>query len=99
MRLLFIYILTLFQLYTGISQTLLVNSIDNLPLGPVLVDIGAHTEYHFLPEAVPKGDWTITTFRHNLPPSWYVRTIDNRKALFQKEYNKDKHWHPMIIAG
>ena len=72
---------------------------SHLPGGPLGSDVGAHTEYHFLPEAGPKGDWAISTFKSNLPPSWYVRKINEKKVLFQKGVNSNTHWHPMVVAG
>ena len=28
--------------------------------------VGAHTEYHYLPEAAPKGNWAASTFRSGI---------------------------------
>lgn len=70
-----------------------------LPRGPLATGYGARTEYHYLPETAPKGNWSVSTFRYNLPPSWYVTEKDKRRVIYQKSINPDRHWHPMIIAG
>jgi len=72
---------------------------SQLPRGPLGGQVGAHTEYHYLHEAKPKGNWAISTFRSNLPESWYVREVKERKVLFQNGVNKNSHWHPMVVAG
>ena len=67
--------------------------------GPLGAGAGAHTEYHYLPSAAPVGNWAISTFRYNLPESWYVRESDGKRYLCQDGINKDRHWHPMVITG
>jgi len=72
---------------------------NQLPRGPLGSNVGAHTEYHYLHEAKPKGNWAISTFRSNLPASWFIREVNGRKVLFQEEINPNHHWHPMVVAG
>ena len=67
--------------------------------GPLGGNAGAHTEYHYLSSAAPRGNWAISTFRYNLPESWYVRESDGKRYLCQDGINKDGHWHPMVITG
>ena len=67
--------------------------------GPLGGNAGAHTEYHYLPSAAPKGNWAISTFRYNLPESWYVREYKGIRCLCQDGVNTDRHWHPMVVAG
>jgi rhamnogalacturonan endolyase len=67
--------------------------------GPLGADVGAHTEYHYLHEAAPKGNWAISTFRYNLPESWVVREDHGERYLCQEGMNRDAHWHPMVITG
>ncbi|MBN2214398.1 MAG: hypothetical protein JW723_09145 [Bacteroidales bacterium] len=71
----------------------------SLNRGSLTSGCGAHTEYHYLPEAAPKGNWAVSTFRYNLPQSWYVRESGRKRVICQKSYNPDAHWHPMIITG
>lgn len=75
------------------------DGLQNMRLGPLLSDVGARTEYHYLPEAAPRSQWAVSTFRWTLPPSWYVQTIDGKKSFYQRKVNREVHWHPMIIAG
>lgn len=70
-----------------------------MPRGPLGSGAGAHTEYHYLPEAAPVGNWAISTFRYNLPESWYIRETEKGRTLVQDEINPDRHWHPMVVAG
>ena len=71
----------------------------SLPRGPLGSNMGAHTEYHYLPEARPNGNWAVSAFRYNLPESWYIREVNGKKVLWQKGVNPNKHWHPMVVAG
>jgi rhamnogalacturonan endolyase len=83
----------------GRKEILLYDDYSGLHRGPLGSGQGARTEYHYLPEAAPKGNWAISTFRYNLPESWYVREADHHRVLVQQDVNKDIHWHPMVIAG
>lgn len=78
---------------------LLNEDFSGLNTGPLAYDVGAHTEYHFLPEASPKCRWEVSTFRYNLPPSWEIRKMNDRQVLVQKSQNPNSHWHPMVITG
>lgn len=78
---------------------LLSDDYASLPRGPLGSNVGAHTEYHYLHEAKPKGNWAISAFRHNVPESWYVREMNGERVLFQNASNPDQHWHPMVVAG
>ena len=65
---------------------LLRDNFENMSLGTLMTDVGAHLEYHYLPEARNVGNWAVATFHYNLPPSWFVRQTDNGKLMFQKEF-------------
>ena len=67
--------------------------------GPLLTDPGAYTEFHYLPEARPRSNWVVSTYRYNLPPSWEVREKNSQKFMIQTKINHNVHWHPMIITG
>jgi len=67
--------------------------------GPLLSDPGAATEFHYLAEARPQSNWVVSAFRFNLPPSWEIRTKDDRKRMVQTKVNHNAHWHPMVITG
>ncbi len=80
-------------------KVLLVDDYSLLHRGPLGSGAGAHTEYHYLPETAPKGNWSVSTFRYNLPESWFIREVRGSRSLVQQAVNKDVHWHPMVIAG
>ena len=63
--------------------------------------VGAHTEYHYLPEAAPKGPWAVSTFRSDAASqrAWRIVDRDGEAALAQTYQNKYGYYHPMIVAG
>lgn len=67
--------------------------------GPLMADLGAATEFHYIAEARPRSNWVVSTFRYNLPPSWEIRTKGDRKVLTQTKVNHNVHWHPIVITG
>ncbi len=74
---------------------------SGLPTGLLGSVLGAHAEYHYLPETAPKGFWGITAFRSD-PGSqraWRVCREDGRAVLVQSYENTKNYTHPMIIAG
>jgi hypothetical protein len=46
----------------GGEVILLDDDFGNLEPGLFSAPVGAHTEYHFLPEAAPRGGWTVACF-------------------------------------
>jgi rhamnogalacturonan endolyase len=63
--------------------------------------VGAHTEYHYLPEAAPKGNWSVSTFRSSVASqrAWRIVARDGQAALAQTYRNKFHHYHPMVVTG
>ena len=63
--------------------------------------VGAHTEYHYLPEAAPKGNWAVSTFRSDVPSqrAWRIVEVDGQAAMAQTYKNKYRHYHPMLVTG
>ena len=64
--------------------------------------VDAHAEYHYLPETAPKGNWSVSTFRSTIPSqrAWRVMSHDGQRVLAQTFDNrKERHTHPMVIAG
>ncbi len=99
-RILFL-ILVPILLFAQNSVELFHDDFSELPRGPFSVVVGAHTEYHYLHEAAPKGNWAVTTFRFSPANmrAWQVRDVNNDRIMFQTFTNKDTHTHPMIVAG
>ncbi len=67
-------------------------------LGSVL---GAHAEYHYLPETGPKGNWFITTFSSSgaSQHAWRGARHNDNPVLLQTYQNNLKHTHPMVVGG
>jgi len=64
--------------------------------------VGAHTEYHYLPESAPKGNWVISAFTSRIASqrAWKVCRFNSEPVMYQAYENKrSKHTHPMIVAG
>ncbi|MDA0712254.1 MAG: hypothetical protein O3B73_18810, partial [bacterium] len=81
--------------------TLLTDAFDALPIGPLSADVGAHTEYHFLPEAAPKGNWGVACFASagDRGLAWHVIHRDDKPVVAQTIESKHTHTHPMLNAG
>ena len=81
---------------------LLTDGFSALPLGRFSVEVGAHTEYHYLPEAAPKGHWAVSCFTWEVGfmRAWRVRQEGEDRIMEQTFRNgPGKHAHPMVIAG
>jgi rhamnogalacturonan endolyase len=90
------------QLKSSPSVVLLEDDFSNMPPGALSRVVGAHTEYHFLPEAAPIGQWAISTFRSDIGSqlAWKAFQDEGEAVLAQTYDNKKyRHFHPMIIAG
>ncbi len=80
---------------------LLTDQFDSLRSGMFSRVLGAHTEYHHIPEAAPQGNWAISCFGTGLGPqrAWRVMSDAGKKVMYQSYENKREHTHPMVIAG
>lgn len=80
---------------------LLLDSFASYPAGPLLGVVGAHAEYHYLPETTPRGPWAVSTFRSDSESqlAWRAIRVDGEPALAMMTPNKMKHTHPMVVAG
>jgi len=63
--------------------------------------VGAHTEYHYLPEVAPKGNWAVSTFRSSVPSqrAWRIVEHGGEPAMAQTYNNKYRFYHPMLVSG
>ncbi len=68
---------------------------QGLKRGYLSTELGAFTEYHYLPQAAPKGNWSVSNDRG----WWSVRQIDNERFIYQSRTDNINYSHPMIIAG
>lgn len=83
------------------SETLLTDEFDRLRTGLFSAPVGAHTEYHYLPEAAPQGNWNVASFASGggAGTAWHVRETDDGKELVQRFENPRTDTHPTVIAG
>jgi hypothetical protein len=68
---------------------------SGLARGPLSTELGAHTEYHYLPQAAPKGNWAVS----NDLGWWSLREVDGERFICQSKTDEASYAHPMIIAG
>jgi len=83
------------------SAVLLEDDFSGLGRGMLSSPVGAHTEYHYLPEAAPRGNWAVScfTWEPGSMRAWHVRQEGDSRIIVQTFDNKRAHTHPMIIAG
>lgn len=81
------------------TVVLLEDDFSNLPAGQFSASVGAHTEYHYLPEAGPKGNWVVSCFAPSEQRAWKVRQEEGRHVMAQTIVSTRKHTHPLVIAG
>jgi rhamnogalacturonan endolyase len=74
---------------------LLYDDYHGLRRGSLSTDLGAHTEYHYLPEAAPKGNWAVSNDRG----WWSVHEEDGERFIYQSRTDQINYSHPMIVAG
>ncbi len=81
----------------GGDVMLLTDEFNGLRSGMFSRVLGAHTEYHHIPEAAPKGNWAISCFGTGLGPqrAWRIMSDDGKKMMYQSYDNKREHTHPM----
>lgn len=63
--------------------------------GPLSTDVGAYTEYHYLPAAAPQGPWSVS----NDLGWWEVREVEGQRWLRQSRENDLTYAQPLLIAG
>ena len=81
---------------------LLEDNFTDMPAGALCSVVGAHTEYHYLPQSAPIGNWAISTFRSEIDSqlAWKAFRENDVPLLAQTYFNKKYiHFHPMIVAG
>ncbi len=84
------------------TETLLEERFADLEVGMFSEPVGPHTEYHYLREAAPKGNWAVTCFSWEMDSqrAWHVKQEDGDHVMMQTFHNQElKHTHPMIVTG
>jgi rhamnogalacturonan endolyase len=85
----------------GDDMVLFEDGFGGLRTGSLGSDVGAHAEYHYLPEVGPKGNWSISTFSSSglSQRAWRVARHDGQPVMLQAYENKLQHTHPMLVGG
>ncbi len=89
---------------SGSSNAVLLDD-DFSALDPQMISapVGPHTEYHYLPEAAPVGNWAVSCFTWEKPAQkawWIQREDDGSHVLAQRFDSKEMtHTHPMVVTG
>jgi len=83
------------------SATLFEDGFGQMRTGSLGSVLGAHAEYHYLPEVGPKGNWWISTFTGSglAQRAWRIARHNDLPVLLQTYENKAVHTHPMVIGG
>lgn len=83
------------------QEVLFFDDFNNTRRGPYSVDIGAHTEYHYLHEAAPKGKWEVSCFTWHRMLPWSIRANAEGENQMVSDVLNDysAHSHPMLCSG
>jgi len=83
------------------EEILLEDDFSGLDVGMFSAPVGAHTEYHFLPEAAPKGNWTVACFvpEAGSQRAWHVQERDGSRVMAQTFDNAREYSHPTLVTG
>ena len=84
------------------TEVLLFDDFSSIRRGPYSVEVGAHTEYHYIHMAAPTSQWAVSTFTwdSDFQRAWHVRQEgDDRQMIQVLKNHPDKHTHPMLVAG
>jgi len=84
------------------NEVLLFDDFNSIRRGPYSVEVGAHTEYHYVHMAAPPSQWAVSTFTwdSDFMRAWHVQQEGDDRQMIQVLKNEpDKHTHPMLVAG
>jgi hypothetical protein len=97
-----LFLIVLSGCQSNYNRTLLWDNFSKLDTGLFSAPVGAHTEYHYLPEAGQKGNWTVSSFASGSGwgTAWQVKKSGNSNIFCQTFMNRsNRSTHPMIVAG
>lgn len=83
------------------TEILLQDNFSGLEIGLFSAEVGAHTEYHYLSEAAPKGNWTVACFTSHkgAGKAWQVKQHNGARIMAQTSQNDYVHTHPILSTG
>jgi hypothetical protein len=83
-----------------LPAVLLDDDFSGLRTGLIMNAVGAHTEYHYLPQASQRGNWAVSAFKsYGSQRAWRVIEENSERVMLQSYDNKLKYTHPTLIAG
>ncbi|NOY97385.1 MAG: hypothetical protein GXO81_13655 [Chlorobi bacterium] len=90
--------------YKVFNEVLLKDDFNGLDTGFFSTPVGPHIEYHYLPEAGIKGNWTVSSFSTGraIPgwgSAWQIKRGNSQNLMCQTYPNHKHRTHPMVIAG
>ena len=89
--------------YAGTGEytaELLKDDFRGLRFGLIFDVVGAHTEYHYLREAAPQGNWAVSAFKSDgSQRAWRLIEEDGTRVMHQSHNNEETFTHPMLVAG
>ncbi len=83
------------------SAVLLDDDFSELRTGLLMDTVGAHTEYHYLPQASQRGNWAVSAFKsYGSQRAWRVIEENGERVMLQGYRNKQlTYTHPILVAG
>jgi len=82
------------------AAELLKDDFRGLRFGLIFDVVGAHTEYHYLREAAPQGNWAVSAFKSDgSQRAWRLMEEDGTRVMLQSHNNREAFTHPMLVAG
>ncbi len=84
-----------------LSTELFSDDFSGLRTGLIFDVVGAHTEYHYLWQVAPRGNWAVSSFKSDASQrAWRVIEEDGTRAMLQScDNTKVTYTHPMLVAG
>ncbi|MBM4027673.1 MAG: hypothetical protein FJ280_20070 [Planctomycetes bacterium] len=82
------------------TAELLQDDFAGMRFGLIFDVVGAHTEYHYLREAAPQGNWAVSAFKSDgSQRAWRLLEEDGTRVMHQSHDNRESFTHPMLVAG
>jgi len=83
------------------SAELFNDDFSGLRAGLIFDVVGAHTEYHYLWQLAPRGNWAVSSFKSDgSQRAWRVTEENGTRVMLQScDNTKVKYTHPMLVAG
>ncbi|MCU0914236.1 MAG: hypothetical protein MUC88_06725 [Planctomycetes bacterium] len=79
---------------------LLKDDFRGLRFGLIFDVVGAHTEYHYLREVAPQGNWAVSAFKSDgSQRAWRLMEEEGTRVMHQAHTNRENFTHPMLVAG